>query len=136
MNRGFQRLVLPGGTSQWLCINAGVSQGSILGPLLFLLYINDIVNEINSNIRLIADNTSLYLIVDFPDSAAQILKVVHSTLFLNEVPIKEVIYHKHIDLFFSQRCDWHMHIEYVTEKAWARINLLRRYKFILDRKSL
>ena len=29
-----------------------------------------------------------------------------------------------------------MHIEYVTEKAWARINLLRRYKFILDRKSL
>ena len=29
-----------------------------------------------------------------------------------------------------------MHIEYVTEKAWARINLLRSYKFILDRKSL
>ena len=46
-----------------------------VGPLLFLLYINDIVNEINSNIRLFADNTSLYLIVDFPDSAAQILNI-------------------------------------------------------------
>ena len=100
--------------------------------MLFLLYISDIVYEINSNIRLFADE----LIVEFPDSAAQILnidlerignwaskwlvtynpdkteamllsrkinKVVHPTLFLNEVPIQEVISHKHIGLFFSQR---------------------------------
>ena len=37
--------------------------------------INDIVKEIHSNIRLFADDTSLYIIVDFPDSAAQILNV-------------------------------------------------------------
>ena len=65
----------------------------------------------------------------------KINKVVHPTLFLNEVPIQEVISHKHLGLFFSQH-DWHMHIEYVTEKAWARINLLRSYKFIIGRKSL
>ena len=36
----------------------------------FILSINDIVHEIHSNIRLFADDTSLYIIVDFPDSAA------------------------------------------------------------------
>ena len=70
-----QRVTIPGGSSDWVSVNAGVPQGSILGPLLFLLYINDIVHQINSSIRLFADDTSIYIIVDFPDSAAQILNI-------------------------------------------------------------
>ena len=70
-----QRVTIPGGSSDWVSVNAGVPQGSILGPLLFLLNINDIVHEINSNIRLFADDTSIYIIVDFPESAAQILNI-------------------------------------------------------------
>ena len=61
-----QRAVLPGGSSRWTCIKAGVPQGSILGLLLFLIYINDIVQRINSSIRLFAEDTSLYIVVESP----------------------------------------------------------------------
>ena len=65
-----QRIVLPGESSNWSSVNASVPQVSILGPLLFLIYINDIVENINSSIRLFADDTSLYIIVDDPTDAA------------------------------------------------------------------
>ena len=58
-----QRVVLNGQTSSWRPVLARVSQGSILGPLLFLIYINDLPNELKSNVKLFADDTSLFTIV-------------------------------------------------------------------------
>ena len=66
-----QRVLIPGGNSSWLPVEAGVPLRSILGPLLFLIYINDIVVDINSSVRLFADDTSLCLIVDNPAEAAR-----------------------------------------------------------------
>ena len=51
------RVVINGQKSEWLNTNAGVPQGSILGPLLFLIFINDITDEIESDIHLFADDT-------------------------------------------------------------------------------
>ncbi|MES9881747.1 MAG: reverse transcriptase family protein [Sedimenticola sp.] len=75
-----QRVVINGQSSDWKNVTAGVPQGSILGPLLFLIYINDIVNNIQSNIRLFADDTSLFIIVDDPVDSAQTLNNDLSTV--------------------------------------------------------
>ena len=66
-------MVLNGSNSEWKTINAGVPQGSILGPLLFSLFINDIVTDIKANIKLFADDTSLYVTVDTPQNTADII---------------------------------------------------------------
>ena len=55
-----QRVVLNGQTSSWLNVTAGVPQGSVLGPLLFLVYINDLPDEITSSCKIFADDTSLF----------------------------------------------------------------------------
>ena len=50
--------------------------------------------------------------------------------------ISEVESHKHLGLYFSNDCTWHQHTKYITDKAWNRINTMRKLKFRLDRKSL
>ena len=114
-----QRVALNGQYSEWKDVKAGVPQGSILGPLLFLIYINDLSVNLKSTVKLFADDVSLFSIVQDPNvSAAELnsdLRKINNWAYqwrmsFNPDPFKqatEVLFSKkrtivnHPDLFFN-----------------------------------
>ena len=55
-----QRVVVRGTCSSWSPVLSGVPQGTILGPVLFILYVNEISSGILSTVKLYADDTKVY----------------------------------------------------------------------------
>ena len=55
-----QCVVVDGEVSNWKSVLSGVPQGSVLGPLLFLIYINDLDDNITSNVLKFADDTKVF----------------------------------------------------------------------------
>ena len=81
LNNRKQRVVLNGSSGVFSTIESGVPQGSVLGPLLFLIYVNDLEKNIKSNIKFLADDIMLFSIVKHPVISANDLnhdlKVIH-----------------------------------------------------------
>ena len=70
-----QRVVLYGQCSSWVDIRARVPQSFVLGPLLFLIYVNDLPNGLTTKCKLFADDTCLFSVVhDVSTSASDINK--------------------------------------------------------------
>ena len=70
-----QRVTLNGQTSFWTEANTGVPQGSVLGPILLLIYINDLHDRLSSNVKRFAVDTSLFSVVhEIHNSASDLNK--------------------------------------------------------------
>ena len=69
-----QQVVIDGEESDSIPVNSGVPQGSVLGPILFLAYINDLPGGISSQVRLFADDTALYLTIKGEEDSSALQK--------------------------------------------------------------
>ena len=67
LNGRTQQVIVEGSKSSTCDVTSGVPQGSVLGPILFLIYINDIITTIQSEIRLFADDIFLYKTIKASD---------------------------------------------------------------------
>ena len=124
-----QRVVLNGKVSKWTSIEAGMSQGSILGSLLFWIYINDLSDDLSTNAKLFADNTSLFSIVrDIntfnPDPSKQAQEVIfsrkfqkisHPSLYFNNNPIEQVSFQKHLGMILDTKLNFQEHIKNILK---------------------
>ena len=67
LSERLQRVVLNGRASEWRTVSTGVPQGSILGLLLFLIFINGIPANLECNLKIFGDDTSLFSLVRDPN---------------------------------------------------------------------
>ena len=150
--------MINGQFSYWCQVSSGVPQGSILGPLLFILYINDISSVVNVRAKIFADDVTLYqsnedcevLQADLDSishwcnlwqmklnpSKCEVLCITnkHSpTSFdyqINGCSLKWSSSVKYLGVYLNSRLTWNNHCAFVAAKATKLLNLLRRHLFV------
>ena len=148
---------IEGHYSDWLPVLSGVPQGSILGPLLFIIYINDLPSFVSfSRALLFADDTKiskassplcdnillqedLNTLTHWSNDSGltfNALKSFHmcfrlddvppSTYLLDGTPISSVSTWRDLGVIFSDTLSWTDHYRYITQRALAKLSLIRR----------
>ena len=107
LSNRFQGVVVNEQTSSWRPILARVPQGYILGPILFLVYINDIPDYLKSNVKLFADDTSIFSIVknknDSTNNLTHDLSLISNRAFKWKMPFNPDLTKPTQEVIFSRK---------------------------------
>ena len=150
-----QAVVINGVNSNCIPVSSGVPQGSGLGPILFLVYINDLPEQVKSRVRLFADDTAMYLAfsshiedqalqndllsleklekmwdMNFNPSKCQVLHVtktpIETKYFLHDTMLDSVSSAKYHGVTILDDLSWSTHIDNITKSANQTLGFLKR----------
>ena len=149
-----QRVQLRNGTSRWEKVKSGVPQGSILGPLLFLYYVNDMPSYVSNTAKMFADDTKLYSevkdqqdcaslqddlnalsfwsrkwLLGFNETKCVVLKIrdcLNYVYTLNGHVLDTVDEQKDLGVYITSDLKPSTHINKIIKKANQRVGLIKR----------
>ena len=153
-----QRVVLDGSALSDSQVLSGVPQGTVLGPLMFFLYVNDIGAKVSpqTTIKLFADDCLLYRTIDsvadanqlqqdlesmvdwsntwlmrFNAAKCHLLKITRqqNSYTIKEVQLQQVDHHPYLGVELTSDLTWKTQISNITSKANRILNLLRRHPY-------
>ena len=154
LSRRTMQVVLDGETSEEVYVASGVPQGTVLGPLLFLCFINDLPDSVRSQVRLFADDCLLYRTIGnrsdhhvleedlqnlhswaktwgmkFNSKKCYILSINQKSSHfysLGDEVLKEVTINPYLGVLISNDLKWQAHIQNICKKSNSVLGLLRR----------
>jgi Reverse transcriptase (RNA-dependent DNA polymerase)/Endonuclease-reverse transcriptase len=156
LNERKQVVKIEDAISKEVSVTSGVPQGSVLGPLLFLIYINDLPKNINCNVRLFADDCAIYKEICSSEDQEKLQEDIHKVkqtldslvLDLNlkksemitfgKAKFKDYVYRvggeiierkesiKYLGITFDKNLAWTPHIDMIASKALKKLGFVMR----------
>ena len=104
-----QQVNVNGTNSEWANITSGIPQGSVLGPILFVLYINDLPENIVSNVYMFADDTKVFKTITSPHDQHTLQNDLDYLTSWSSKWLLRFHPHKHNLMHVGKKCSKSMH---------------------------